>query len=693
VVSARCVFALVVCVLLMSSNLGCLTDNGDDEDNGDEKTVPVQPFSMTSVRADFKDPVYEPVLPDYTLPLQASEVRFLERLSQILDLTDDQVQFLLENGLLGISDLPLNFTRFYDAYDRIFWRYDLPLLYTSDAVLDAFHHIFEGMMVTLEGSTLFDELYNFTERMMVLSQKQYNDLPKENKQLALDNIIFFGTALRLLDPDVPVKWFAEDEIDRMVGFIKSARGTIIPPGFSQLEDLTQYEPRSHYTYSDKLSRYFRAMMWYGRLTFSGDSDNETRRAILVSMALRDDHVANTSYSKVMAMVRFLVGFPDDLTYLEYADAVDQVFDVVPLDFSPIFDDNRLDILQRSLKELRPPKINSDMTAPGQTVWGLRLMGQAYVIGSYVFQRCTSENVPGRYVPSALDVMAALGSEEAWDREDFESYQPDFEDNLGELREEVATYEEDYWNSSIYNGWLHCLQALDQNTSDPDLPAYMGTDAWAAKQLNTQMGSWTQLTHDTQLYRKQTYTYMGIASPPPEYVEPVPELYSRMADIIKTLVDGMDTMGFLTPTMRTILGNFWKVLNAFEEYAIAELELREPEFDSETMIHPSRAYEYMVWEPTHGETYEGRTVLVSDVHTLHNAAASLSYLEEAVGYVKLLVVVAPSPDGHYVCVGPVFEHFEFSRDGHLGRLTDEEWEGMLENGTAPEPAPWAKDFNP
>ena len=690
-VSARCVFAVLVCILLLSASMGCLTEDSDDEDIGDQKTVPVHPFSMTSIRTDFEDPVYEPVLPDYTLPLQASEVRFLEKLIETLDLTDDQVQFLLENGLVGISDLPVNFTRFYDAYDRIFWRMDLPLLYTSDAVLDAFHHIFEGMMVTLEGSTLYDELYNFTERMMVLSQEHYKTLPEEQKQLALDNIIFFGTALRLLDPEAPVKWFAVEEINRMVGFIEGAKGTIVPPGFSQVEDLTQYEPRSHYTYSDELRRYFRAMMWYGRITFSGDSDSETRRAILVSMALRDDHVANTSYSKVMAMVRFLVGFPDDLTYLEYADAVDQVFGVVPPDFSPIFDDNRLDILQRSLKELRPPKINSDMTAPGQTVWGLRMLGQAYVIGSYVFQRCTYENVPDRYVPSALDVMAALGSQEAWDREDFDSYQPAFEENLGELRDEVAAYGEDYWNSSIYNGWLHCLQALNQNTSRPDLPAFMGTDAWAAKQLNTQLGSWTQLTHDTQLYRKQTYTYVGISAPPSEYVEPVPELYSRMAEIIKTLADGMDDMGLLTPTMRTILGNFWKVLHCFEEYAIAELELREPEFDSETMIHPRHAYEYMVWEPTYGETYEGRTVLVSDVHTLHDARSPISYLEEGVGYVRLLIVIAPSPDGHYICVGPVFEHFEFSRDGNLGRLTDEEWEGMLANGTAPEPAPWAQDF--
>jgi hypothetical protein len=648
---------------------------------------------MTSMRSEFSDPVYEPVMTNYTLPLQAEELAELEHMTKLLDLTDEQVEFLLENGLLGVSRPPKDFTRFYDAYDRIFWKYHIPLYYTSDAVLDAFHHIYEGMMVSLEESTLYDELYNFTERMMVLSQTHYNDLPEEYRSVALDNIIYFGIALRLLDPQVPVKWFAEAEINRLVIFIEEAEGSIVPPGFSQLEDLTQYEPRSHYTHSKKLERFFRAMMWYGRITFTGDSDHETRRAVMISTSLRDDHVANTSYSKVASMIRFLVGGPDDLTYLEYADAADKIFGVMPPDFRPLFDNDALALLQRSLEEARPPKIGSDMTMPNETVWGLRLLGQAYTVGSDVFQRCTSEEVPDRYVPSALDVMAALGSEEAWDREPFDSYDPAFEENLGEARDEVAAYGDDYWSSSVYNGWLHCIQALNQNTSDPRLPAFMRTDAWAAKQLNTQMGSWTQLVHDTQLYQKQTYSYMGIADPSPDYVEPVPELYSRMAAIVTSLIDGMDSMDLMTPTMEYILTSFRSVLVGFEEIAIAELELREPELDAETSRLLKRAYEHMVWEPTFGQTYEGRTILAADVHTLHDGFQTISYLEEAVGYVRLILVAVPSPQGTYLALGPVFEHYEFSRDGALGRLTDEEWTAMLEDGTAPEPAPWSRDFTP
>jgi hypothetical protein len=40
---------------------------------------------------------------------------------------------------------------------------------------------------------------------------------------------------------------------------------------------------------------------------------------------------------------------------------------------------------------------------------------------------------------------------------------------------------------------------------------------------------------------------------------------------------------------------------------------------------------------------------------------------------------------------VFEHHEFAQPLSAGRLTDEEWQAMLEGGTAPAMAPWARDF--
>ena len=63
---------------------------------------------------------------------------------------------------------------------------------------------------------------------------------------------------------------------------------------------------------------------------------------------------------------------------------------------------------------------------------------------------------------------------------------------------------------------------------------MQSPAWVDKQLNTVLGSWSELKHDTILYAKQAYAELGGGPPPPPplppkgYVEPVPEFYAAPA---------------------------------------------------------------------------------------------------------------------------------------------------------------------
>ena len=79
----------------------------------------------------------------------------------------------------------------------------------------------------------------------------------------------------------------------------------------------------------------------------------------------------------------------------------------------------------------------------------------------------------------------------------------------------------------------------------------------------------------------------------------------------------------------------------------------------------------------------------DVHTDPNEGV---VLQEGVGPVRMMLVVIPTEHGNYVSMGAVFEHHEFTWPMD-DRLTDEQWTAMLEDGTAPGPAPWARDFNP
>ena len=637
------------------------------------------------------EPSDHPGTPDwaYSLPLAPGDVQYLPYVGTQLHLTDGQMDALLEDGLVGVSQTPKDFGRFSDAYYEI----DLgsfPMFITSDSVADAFHHHYANVLKEVEGGALKGQLRAFSERMVTLSQRQRSTLPDGQSALAEQNMVFFGVALRLLDPNATFVGYVADEIDTTVAAIEAANGTMVPPGFTTVEDLTQYEPRGYYAGSEALSRYFRAMMWYGRLTFRGVSDAETRRAVMASVALLDDFTANTTYSRIRASIDFLVGSPDDLTPEEYSLEARAVMGNLSRDITPLFDDGKLDTLEARLALLRPPGINSDLVPPGDDVWGLRVLGQASVLDSRIFERCTDLQVPRRWTPSGLDVMAALGSEEAWSREDFATYQPYLEENLGQLRDELAAKNGSYWSSDVYSSWLHALQALDDETWKASLPAFMGTDAWAAKQLNAQLASWTQLCHDSVLYRKQSYTYCGISPSLYTYVEPVPMFYWRLAIAVEYLDAMLTSMGLGTETTHKELGELDSVLKMY--YAISVDELDCVEIDEDTMKWARFSYVKTVWGEFHlRHLDEVDSVVVADVHTVYDDSGPLWFLEEGVGLIRYIVVVAPSPDGPVACVGAVLEHHEFTRDASLGRLTDEEWQAMLAGGTAPPPAPWAQDF--
>ena len=81
---------------------------------------------------------------------------------------------------------------------------------------------------------------------------------------------------------------------------------------------------------------------------------------------------------------------------------------------------------------------------------------------------------------------------------------------------------------MYDIWLSALAKLDASRKGARFPEVMRSRAWARKQLQTQLGSWAELRHDTILYVKQSYTDGEMCDYPAGYVEPYPEFYARVA---------------------------------------------------------------------------------------------------------------------------------------------------------------------
>ncbi len=665
---------------------------GDEVHNG-----PLPPVGAMEVPfvLEFEEPQYTPSGPTYLLPVDLEAVVSVDRMDNALSLTPEQLEFLRVNGMVGLSGPSERYLKFFDAYEWIEETVKLPTFITSDSMLDAYHLIFQKVLRDIEDQLLYEQLEFLCRRMVTLSDEQRETLDLDQRHLAEANVVFFAVGLRLLDPDAEVPAYAIEDMETILDLIDDASSWTVPPGFDHIEDFTQYVPRGHYTSSERLTRYFKAMMWYGRMNFRGSDQDQTARAVMASVALMGDEDASSAYLRIYSVVRFIVGAPDDLTPFEYAEVARRVTGEDAPTPASLLEGGTLGEVTEELGKLRKPRILSDIVFPWEETWGMRLFGQAFVYDSYIFQRGVYDVVPDRFMPSAIDVMAVLGSNEAWEREPFGDYDDSFEVNMEALRSEIGTWDDEEWGDSLYNGWLHSLQALHREVPAGDCPAFMGTEAWEAKQLNTQLASWTQLTHDTLLYRKQSYTYSygihGLTNF--TYVEPVPELYSRLGDMVKATIAGLSALSLLTPEVEEKLGEFEDILECLERVSIAQLTGAEA--DQGDIDICRKAYEITKWEipddeypPREGEFFEAKTVVVSDVHTDPNSG---NCLQEGVGFVNFIIVVVPSEYGLVACVGPVFCHYEFERSLSDGRLNDEQWASMLEDGTAPEPAPWATDF--
>lgn len=546
-------------------------------------------------------------------------------------------------------------------------------------------------------------------------------------------------AKKLIEPRAEVPQLVADLVVGELAKIDAHAGFDNSDIFIYKEDYSQYVPRGHYTRSDQLKRYFRTLMWYGRMAFLlkgaefwgpmgealisvEDAKIQTIQAVLLAKSLDAVNVGQRSgrriWERIYAVTAFYVGLADDLTPYEYLGAVDKVFGS---SFEPTIlkDEDNFFALKVELALLRSPKINggtgSVFVIPPVTpesldgvldkTKGMRFMGQRFIPDSYMFQHLVSPEVldyignavpkPFTYgfdgagwtrcYPRGLDVMAILGSDRARMIlvEEGDTDYIDYWLRFNELKAEFDAFGLSDWNRNLYWGWLYSLRALIEGFSEGH-PNFMQTQAWQKKELNAALASWTQLRHDTILYAKQSYTPPRSSIPPAVtgYVEPVPEFYGRLLALTQMTRQGLSDLNALSAQAAERMTSLENILSRLIEIANKELTNQALSEDDYKYI---RGFAKTLEGAITGVEEKGlKTTLAADVHT-HIVEGKV--LEEAVGYVDLIIVACPSPDGSiFLAAGPVLSYYEFKHP-MSDRLTDEAWQEMLDSPDKPERPKW------
>jgi len=688
------------------------------------------------------DLTVEPNAPGYALPLDTSTLIVAENLYNLFDI--EGISDLI--GHNGFAIVPgTSIARSADSEDDIVAackfvkNTNIPLLLTTDTVLHLYHVQFDETLKDIEERQFVGDIGHLTAALLEDAQDLYEQLDGDLKEAAKRNVAYLSVAQKLIDPNATTGTLVADPVTEELAKIYAHQGFAPSEIFIYREDYSQYVPRGHYTRSEALERYFRTMMWYGRMAFllKGaeswgpmgdalisvyDAKIQTLQAMLLALSLRDvqvgDRMGLEVWDRLYTVTAFYVGLADDLTPYDYLWALDQVFDN-DYAIEDLADDDNLFALNLELATLPSPEIyggTGEIFVDPITVTdeslngvlgktkGMRLMGQRFIPDSYMFQKLVYPAVTTYYgdptkppfaltagglrgYPRGLDVMALLGSDEAMhiliDRgeTDFYGYWQQF----GALKDEFAQTNDADWNANLYWSWLYSLKALLEDLPE-GYPTFMRTDAWQRRSLQAALASWTELRHDTILYAKQSSTVVGVGRPsqhlPPGYVEPVPAFYGRLLTLARMTRLGLSDMEVLTEQATARLTELENLLERLAEISIKELT-NEPlsETDYAFIRGVPGSLEYLVL----GVGDAGmKTTLVADVHTDTNESR---VVEEGVGKIDFIVTACPAADGTvFLAIGPVLSYYEFKHP-MSDRLTDEAWREMLDSGHTPDRPQW------
>ena len=674
--------------------------------------ISAQPSGVITdnVQTDFATykPVTVNVVPSvnpYTISSDLSEVSNISD----FDLSGGAKALLATNGFAAQAS---RFPQVYDVYNEC-EQDGIPAFVTTDACLHTYHILYDYMLKILELQYFIDDLDKLTQTMIDDSQEVIDSAQEESvKQAAIDNQSYLSVALGLLHPEMSsIPSISAQEIALVYegsgGYVQSP--LFFREDYPYMEDYSQYKPRGHYTRSAAFEQYFRAMMWYGRITFSLDLPYATqeglrhaaRQALLICRALKTADVGNepaaTVWGRIYEPTVFFVGKMDDVTADSYIGLAKEIYGSDFLTQAPdvLADDSTIDtFISRAREEFPDPKIT---VKAGK---GYRFMGQRYIPDSYVLDQLVEENVGNRLMPRGLDVMAVLGSDRAYEILDtvYEDTQyPNYQEQMAKLRREFSEYPMETWAQNLYYNWLYSLLPL-LDVKGEGYPPFMQSPAWVDKDLNSALGSWAELRHDTILYAKQSETFETAEPEPPPfimgYVEPNPEVYARLAALAGFMREGLENRGLLDVLIADRLERFESLMLTLMTISVRELTNITPSADEFLTIanFGGTIEDIVTFPPEFSSQYESEAdkfmAVIADVHTDPNNNEAL---EVGVGHPLNLYVIAPVDGVPTLTKGGIFSYHEFIQPLGDGRLTDEEWQALQSGPDAKDMPVWTASF--
>jgi uncharacterized protein DUF3160 len=646
----------------------------------------------------------------------------------------------------------------------------MPVFISADSVLQAWHRTYDNMLEELEElelATLMEQVITNMAAQIPQTARLYGG-NTQPLNLSIQDADFFLTVARSLwtGQQVPSYLGVDSRVSAALAAVQSLSlqkfnlfGTL------RAVDFSQFQVRGHYNNSVRLQHFFQTMMWCSLIdqrvaTFSPNQEDDIRElgTTVVMAYLLQQSGQYPAWSALDQALRGFVGVPESMTFPQLQSLLSAANIHSPADVPDLATltnlQTRLLTGELGLETIRSGVFFYDPFSPDvpKLPRSFAVFSQRFTMDAWAFSEVTwpsTGNWVFRMRPSCLDVaFAVFGNNSivpelasrmaATNGAPFRDGLP-YQTNLAAVRNVIDGQNSGAWSNCMYTAWLGALRALSSPTTDSEYPEAMRTQAWAMKNLNTQLASWTELKHDTVLYDAQAYSGEILCDYPAGYVEPRPEFWRAMyvlstvaANAIAALpLSGTITLPGRTPFPPTVqydlpavqlaefscLTNFATQMLVVKDMAERELA-QQPLTEEETnlilnFMQQSQYYDgeeaYNGWYPQlfyhnvyvpevpgssfdQSEGSDKWDALVTDVQTdppnpyINDPGA---VLHEAAGSVDLIMIAVDNGSSRMVYAGPVLSQYEFEVPGTT-RLTDAEWQAQL--GSAEQPPPdWTQSY--
>jgi hypothetical protein len=250
-----------------------------------------------------------------------TEVAYVDQLARMLSMEDTKhtndtayingfVRRVLQAGVAVYS--AKSYPSMYAALD-IIHSHDMPLLFTTDALLQTIYLSYDNILIQLESNRFAAMLDSILKSTLAYCNRFYGGA--EYVTYVKD---YVSCALLLLNPlrtDISKSALVANYLSAIA---QQEMINIELFGGIRLVDFSQFKPRGHYTKSDLLTRYFQAMMWLSRadLSFDISGNKATANTKKAALVLWDCVVNSGAYPQWLAfndIIEFMVGQSDGLS--------------------------------------------------------------------------------------------------------------------------------------------------------------------------------------------------------------------------------------------------------------------------------------------------------------------------------------------------------------------------------------------